>query len=128
MFLVAYFFDCADGNFARHFNMVSSYGDYYDHISDFIKSIVLFTVLFYHPIDIKTKAIFFVILGVLIFTMTVHLGCQEKMFNPDGSDSLAYTKHFCPRKENIVLTRYVGVGTTMLYISAFMLFLAYKKT
>lgn len=127
IFLVAYFFDCADGNLARHFNMVTVFGDYYDHIGDLIKSTVLFLVILYHPIDMKTKVVFFGILGLLLFAMTVHLGCQEKVYNPDGNDSLSYTKHFCARKENIKVTRYVGVGTTMLYITGFMLFLAYIR-
>jgi phosphatidylglycerophosphate synthase len=40
--IVSYFFDCLDGHLARSYNMVTVFGDYYDHISDSIK---LFTIL-----------------------------------------------------------------------------------
>ena len=38
---IGYFFDCLDGNFARAYNMVTHFGDLYDHISDLVKYILL---------------------------------------------------------------------------------------
>ena len=39
--ILSYFFDCFDGHFARSYNMVTKFGDYYDHISDVSKVILL---------------------------------------------------------------------------------------
>ena len=39
-FLVSYYFDCLDGYVARSYNMVTVFGDYYDHISDSIRIIL----------------------------------------------------------------------------------------
>ena len=34
---LAYFFDCVDGHLARKFDMVTVFGDYFDHYSDLVK-------------------------------------------------------------------------------------------
>ena len=47
-YFLAYFYDCADGKMARKYNMTSKYGDLYDHVSDLIKHILLFYVLYYN--------------------------------------------------------------------------------
>ena len=51
LWVVSYYFDCADGKFARKYNMVSKFGDYYDHGSDLIKGILLTYVIYVktHP-------------------------------------------------------------------------------
>ena len=38
---INYFFDCVDGNFARRYNMTSEFGDWYDHISDWITYLLM---------------------------------------------------------------------------------------
>ena len=47
-FLLSYFFDCMDGNFARKYNMVTDFGDYYDHSVDIFKSVIIYFLLFYN--------------------------------------------------------------------------------
>ena len=36
--ILSYYFDCVDGKLARKYDMVTKFGDYYDHICDAIKS------------------------------------------------------------------------------------------
>ena len=45
LIFIGYYFDCADGLLARKYNMTSKFGDYYDHIRDHIKIILLFIVI-----------------------------------------------------------------------------------
>ena len=52
LWLVSYFYDCIDGKFARKYNMISKFGDYYDHISDLIKSVGVFFIIKYYKIKI----------------------------------------------------------------------------
>ena len=44
-FIVSYFFDICDGNYARRYDMVTSFGDLYDHISDIIVFIILTSII-----------------------------------------------------------------------------------
>ena len=128
-FLFAYVLDCADGNYARMYSMVTPYGDLYDHISDWIKLISLFIAIILHPsslISFKTKVVFFIILVILQIGLTVHLGCQEKIYNPDSNDSLTFTKCMCPNPDHIIWTRYVGSGTMVLYTALFIIFIYLK--
>lgn len=46
-YIVAYFFDCMDGCFARKYKMTSKYGDYYEHIVDWIRNIALVLMIVY---------------------------------------------------------------------------------
>ena len=79
--MVGYYFDCADGNYARTYKMVSKFGDLYDHITDFIK-VAIFIVLLYTEYNDKTRFINFIIVFIaLSFLSFIHLGCQETIYN-----------------------------------------------
>ena len=52
LYLFSYILDFSDGFFARKYNMITIFGDYYDHISDLIKFIITFYIL-YHKIKKK---------------------------------------------------------------------------
>ena len=122
--LFAYFLDCLDGHIARKYNETSIFGDYYDHISDFIKlSVVLFTlfkinsVKFYRIIGV---------LGIFGFLMISHIGCQETQYSKNHkseSESLSLSKLMCPTniffKNNssaLQFTKYFGCGTFNLIV------------
>lgn len=114
---IGYYFDCADGNFARTYEMTSKFGDYYDHISDHIKIIVLFIVIYKLSIPFKQKLFFYIIILFLIGGMVVHFGCQQKIV--DNRSILDITKCFCKSKELIIYTRFFGSGTFFLFICIF---------
>jgi len=82
--------------------MTSNFGDYYDHISDFIKSTAILTTLYF----INPLKFFKIIpiLTILLFLMIRHIGCQEKYYNTDESNTLDFTKKLCPvdKDKNIV--------------------------
>ena len=105
-YYISYMFDCMDGHYARKYNLVSKFGDYYDHIKDVLVVIGLFTILI-----IRYK----VPLKVSIFTLLMisHLGCQEKLYPHDESPALSKSKLLCPgnAKNNIKFTRWFGCGT-----------------
>lgn len=116
LFIIAYILDCADGNYARKYNMVTKFGDWYDHISDIIKIIGIYIIIIiYKPISISHKI--FILLGFLILfiLMNIHLGCQEKLYNKDESYTLNYTKNLCLNIDYIKLTKYFGCGSLILY-------------
>lgn len=119
--LISFYFDCMDGHFARKYKMYSSLGDYYDHISDIIKTFAILITLFY----IDSNKFYKIIPIIILFTIlsTIHIGCQELLNNSYNSDTLEISKKICPVKDKndqneikktISFTKLFGSGT--LYI------------
>jgi phosphatidylglycerophosphate synthase len=115
-FLIAYYYDCMDGHFARKYNIVTNFGDFYDHFSDIFKVGLL--LYFMH---LKNKDKFYTILPIIIilFTLlTIHFTCQEKINNLNHNQPfLNGLKYICIDKEWIHYTKYFGSGTFMTVLS-----------
>jgi len=128
--LISYYFDCMDGHFARKYDMVTVFGDYYDHISDITKIIAVLITLCY--INSRKFLKILPIIIILALLMTVHLGCQELLYNTDESQTLSLTKNLCPVKKSsnsnevknrMVLTKFFGCGT--FYIGLLLIIIFY---
>ena len=122
-FLIAYFFDCLDGHYARKYNMVTVFGDYYDHISDVLKIIAVLGTLYY--INKKKFMVVIPIIIIIGILTIIHFGCQELYYNSTESETVEFTKNLCPVKninnineiENKMnFTKYFGMGTMQLII------------
>ena len=122
LLLVGYLFDCADGNFARKYNMVTKNGDYFDHISDISKIIILYIVILTSELKTYNKIIFIIVNIFFIILFNIHMGCQECIYNNDSSNSstLDFTKKMCPDPKYIIYTRYVGCGTFFLVLCVYL--------
>lgn len=122
LFFFQYFLDCLDGNFARSNNMVTDFGDYYDHISDSVTSIALIAVILVLKIKVKTKALFLFSLLIFCILLSVQLDCQEKNSVAQKSDTLSFfCGGMCSNKNYIYKSRYLGSGTVNLMISLFII-------
>jgi phosphatidylglycerophosphate synthase len=137
LFLLGYYFDCVDGKLARKYNMVTKFGDHYDHISDFIKVIALIIFGYLKSKSKKKFAIIFVIGLAIILCSMMFFQCQELIYNRNESSSLSFiqkidllkvNKYKDPNKrrqkciEYIHTLKYVGVGGFWLYCSFVMIF------
>lgn len=126
---LSYFFDCFDGHFARSYNMVTKFGDYYDHFSDLFKFISLIYVIY-----VKYTSKFFIIMAFILFwllLMCVHMGCQE-LYYGSPVDTLFLLKYFCIANKNNVkdimnITRYFGCGTWQLIVFLCVIYLKNSK-
>ena len=130
-YFISYMFDSADGQYARRHNMVSKFGDYYDHLKDWSILFMIFYVLY------KKRKMY---LGIFIFALSIsasQIGCQEHYYrqnNPDKlhSDTLSWCRYLCPfentEKDDTCLenamryTRYFGLGTSNLLVSVILFF------
>ncbi len=122
LFFFGYFLDCLDGNFARSNNMVTDFGDYYDHISDSVKHIALIAVILMLKINIKTKVLFLCFSLILCLLLSVQLDCQEKNSVDPKSDTLSLlVGGMCSNKNYIYKSRYFGSGTASLMICLFII-------
>jgi phosphatidylglycerophosphate synthase len=120
LFLLSYYFDCADGKLARKYNMVTKFGDIYDHISDITKVSILILLMYYkskNKLDNKFKKI--IIPGIILFILLIlFFECQEKIYDKKESDTLLLTNIFTQDqcKENIKYLRYFSPVTFIMYI------------
>lgn len=121
-FFLSYFFDCVDGNFARKYNMVTDFGDYYDHTVDISKSIIIYSLLFYY-LYINDHTFIIILLVLLLVLQLVHFGCQEKYVEKTNKAISSYTlaplKPLCYAPSNDIentmkFVRFVGSGTCAL--------------
>ena len=119
LFALSYFFDCLDGYYARKYNMVTTFGDYYDHISDATKFMVLMVVFYTKCPNFSS----YVAIGFLLFfgLMSVHVGCTEQLHDQeDHSPSLSVFKHLCSNHQRIHWAKFFGPGT-LISITVFII-------
>jgi len=93
-YIINYYFDCADGNMARKYNIVSNLGDFLDHFTDVIGVILLLLVLYFKN---KKNFVKLIPLGIIIILILLNdLGCAEiKKQKNNKSRTLNFTKYFC---------------------------------
>jgi phosphatidylglycerophosphate synthase len=114
---VSYFFDCMDGNMARMFDLVTPFGDWFDHVSDVSKYVALAVALAATPhLSVRQKAAFFAVNFVLMMLMFKHMGCQERSYVKLESNSLSGFEVACEDETDIAWTRYFGMGTWIFSI------------
>lgn len=127
--IIAYYFDCADGKFARKYNMVSKFGDLYDHLGDLLKVIAVTAALFYsNKKGITSKQLLFIIIIILLgILQAIHMGYQESIYNKkDESPYLNVVRKLFVNEENadkiICYTRHFGCGTWYIFFTILILF------
>tara|TARA_E500000178_G_C16988495_1_gene739576 strand:- start:940 stop:1521 length:582 start_codon:yes stop_codon:yes gene_type:complete len=129
-YLLSYIFDCLDGYVARSYKMTTQFGDWYDHISDTIRTIILFYTL----LKINKKWGIYAIMIILMFILLsfIHLSHQEIYYDkPEKSRTLNMLRFFnCGANkynvhEYLNISKYLGCGTSYL-ITIFIIFF-YKK-
>ncbi len=128
LYMVAYYFDCADGKFARKFNMTSKFGDYYDHISDVFK--LIFTVYALYVTNPTYFGNLIIIAPLLLLLLCIQMGYQEIIYDKEDSGSLHALKTLVGKDKNpentIKYTKYFGCGSINLII-AIIIFLWERK-
>jgi len=122
-FILSYMFDCLDGYVARTYNLVTEFGDYYDHISDATKIIVVCFMLYrINPSLFLATLPLLIIMGTL---MCSYLAYQEKFYgNSEASYTLSLFDNLCfassDKRElihHMSYTRYFGCGTFIAIMS-----------
>lgn len=97
LYLIGYYFDCIDGPMARRYNMVTTFGDFYDHATDIFCYVLS---LYYYIYTLNLFSYKFLTSSYLLclFGLLKHVGCQEKIFNS-----------FLKNKKEISMTLYLPV-------------------
>jgi len=123
--MIAYFFDCLDGYYARESGMTSKLGDLYDHFSDFIYHVILFYLVYnsgkFQKLSFTIKFLIILLVGIATLLSFINFGCQAPHF-ANYSPTLYPLSKLCTDKNNVQWTRYCGSGsfvTLMYLISAY---------
>lgn len=130
MFFIAYFFDCLDGHYARSTNQCTEFGDYYDHISDSYKIILLMTA--FYIVDKKKFKRILPVFITLFLMMFYHLHCQEIVYDnhtPNSSFNITHKMFKFVDKNNvhshICYTNWLGCGTFIAFLCMCILWYKY---
>lgn len=127
-FLVSYFFDVADGNYARTYQMVSDFGDMLDHTKDIFVVVSLYwVILFRLTLPLWMYFTFFGTQGVMLTGMYVYLGAQERYYEritqrKSESKTLQLIQNTIPGLAtcDLRVVRWFGCGTHALTTATFM--------
>jgi len=122
--ILTYFLDCLDGHYARKYNMCTIFGDFYDHITDWIYYILVIYIAFIIrgiKYEYKKYQYFIMLLLIIFFVgMLIHLGCQEDIFSNERNEyspCLALFRGFCKNPTiSIQWTKWLGCGTFNLVL------------
>ncbi len=130
LYIFYYFTDCLDGYFARKYAQVSKFGDFYDHVKDFIIGIIFIYILIK---NYKNKVnIYLLILFVFMFLMMMaNVICSQQFYikKEEPKESLDFiSKYFCVDKNLIKYTRYFGCGTFISFQIFVVFYLTYTST
>lgn len=89
-YILGYYFDCIDGPLARKYNMVTVFGDFYDHITDvlcFLMTLFIYIV----KLNIFNHTLISFSYIIIFYGLLKYVGCQEIMHNkliPDNQKSM----------------------------------------
>jgi phosphatidylglycerophosphate synthase len=129
LFLVAYYLDCVDGKLARKYNMISKFGDVYDHVSDIVKVLaVIWALIMSNKKKTTSKQwIFLILLFLLCFMQCIHMGYQEVIYNKqDETSTLNVLRKIVENdktpEKTIQISKYFGCGTWYLCFALVIIF------
>lgn len=112
--------DYSDGYMARMYNMMSEFGDLYDHTRDIIFHVFILSVIYPNR---KLTSMF--VLGVILSLNS--FGCQEIIYeancNKTNNNSIGWLKSFC--SNNLFLNKFnevIGSGSVYFFTIIIMWF------
>ena len=116
--ILRWYFDYADGLYARKYKQYSKFGDWYDHITDWLFTIGYICVFIFSKYSTKNKNLKYWFIGILIvfFAMSsLQLSCVEKEYEKINKDktSISEMSHACPSGIKTFLDIF---DTSVLYI------------
>lgn len=119
LFNIYYFMDCLDGSYARKYDMVTIFGDYFDHVVDTICFTIILLMILY-----KFQINYILIVLILLINSVFHIGCEEqyiKLQNSNHNNTLNIMRSTCKFKKKdmenyLTYGGFFGAGTLHIVI------------
>lgn len=108
------FLDYLDGYIARKYNMITELGDYLDHIGDTIFLLFILYIMI-TKLNNKYKYKILFILFLFVISNLINLGCTEKYYPLNNSDTLNTLKKFCISKKILNLSKFFGMLSAHIF-------------
>lgn len=105
LIIISYVLNCLDWQFARKYNMASTFGDYLDYAFDAIKLVALLVALYYVNPKLFRQTLPITI--TLLILLLGHASCHD--------DALPLFKNVCPGPDATHYTQFFGIGSFTLY-------------
>ena len=129
-YAIAYWFDCVDGQYARHYGLTSKDGEQLDHFLDIVRNILTCISIYIIKIPTSKKLIFVALYIISTLTNVYASNCIQNYYY---SHTKTYDKYhmkdqmkFCRQQptQQLQYVRYFGSGTKILVIILFLLYLS----
>jgi phosphatidylglycerophosphate synthase len=98
-YLIGYYFDNVDGPMARKYDMVTEFGDWYDHVTD-ITCFGAANYLFVFEYNILNNTLLCMLYLMQLCGMFMYTGCQEQIYHK-------YLKSVIGKEEEVSRTLYL---------------------
>lgn len=111
LFLIfRWYFDYADGMLARKYKQTTKFGDWYDHVTDWLFFIGYIVVLYNRSTN---KPIHMSILFIMMILFGIQFGCMEKENHKyyKEESSISRLRHICIKNDLMFL-----IDNTILYL------------
>lgn len=131
--LFRWYFDYLDGIYARTYNLVSKFGDYYDHITDLIYSFgIIFIIVFSKYKKVYIKYYLLIILVIFYILFLIQMGYVEREYSKINKDnvketSISYLRKLSPNKYKYIFDAFDNSTLYIVIIIIFIIFCYYKS-
>lgn len=130
-YFIGYYFDCLDGPMARKYDMVTVFGDWYDHITD-VSCYILTNYILISQYNFLNHPVLVAIDLIMLTGLTCYAGCQETIYNkglanPEKiSGTLYATTYFISDEEKTIKKLVIFCYTNyVLYMCSLPFLLSY---
>jgi len=121
-FWIAYVLDCLDGYYARRYDMVSKFGDIFEHVRDVASIASMFAICTFKYV--VSQHVMIIVLATSLIT-GIHVGCSQKAFlDRDYDESLDVLKTLCFAESFRELFSLYGIGMYMVTLHLVILYLS----
>ena len=131
--LFRWYFDYLDGIYARTYNLVSKFGDYYDHITDLFYSFGIICILLFSKYKkVYIKYYLLIILVIFYILFLIQMGYIEREYSKINKDniketSISYLRKLSPNKYKYIFDAFDNSTLYIVIIIIFIIFCYYKS-
>ena len=99
---ISYYLDATDGYMARYYKQYSVFGDWYDHITDWVSWGIIIIILFFNLQSNKNKYIYLIISLIISTLYMIQIGCEEELMAKENthhfsSSTLYFFRSLCTK-------------------------------
>ena len=122
LYILGYYFDCLDGPMARKYNMVTKFGDYYDHVTDIVCFILanLIYIVNYRLFSYTYIMYLYCFMGLGLIK---YIGLQESYYDEkagteERSPFLYWTKKILRENDRIEIYKHFSFSYFVIFFSS----------